>query len=113
MGDGRLSVLHAHYVDTFAHITAHLKTRDRLFMFLLVVVGIMLFQIAAPDDFGTAATALIAERVGLKNGIDVHFIGSLVWFVLLALLIRYYQTVVHIERQYEYIHGLEAAKPAV
>jgi len=37
----------------------------------------------------------------------MSFIGSLIWFGLLGLVVRYFQTVVHIERQYEYIHKLE------
>ena len=43
----------------------------------------------------------------MKSPIDITFIGSIIWFGLLSLVVRYFQTVVHIERQYKYIHQIE------
>ena len=36
-----------------------------------------------------------------------HWLGSVLWFLLLGTSIRYFQTVVQLSRQYDYIHGLE------
>jgi len=37
----------------------------------------------------------------------MSFVVSVVWFGLFALVLRYFQTVVLIERQYQYIHSIE------
>lgn len=107
MEDSKLQLLHDHYKETFAHIQDYLKLRDRLFFFILIVITIMLFQIYSPSESGEAVSQFICKKIELKSPIDITFISSIVWFSLLSLAIRYFQAVVHIERQYTYIHHIE------
>lgn len=107
MQDAKLTLLYNHYKDTFASIQDYLKHRDRLFLFVLVVVTLLLFEVYSPSGFAEAISQFITKKLELKTAIDVSFVASVIWFVLLSLVVRYYQTVVHIERQYDYIHKLE------
>ena len=103
----KLQLLHDHYKDTFFYIQEYLKLRDRLFLFILIVVTFMLFQLYSPASAGEAVSHFITKKLELKSPIDITFIGSIIWFGLLSLVIRYFQTVVHIARQYKYIHQIE------
>jgi len=105
--DVKLEILAEHYKDTFFHIQEYLKLRDRLFLLILIVATLMLFQIYSPAESGETFSQLIIKKLELKSSIDITFIGSIIWFALLSLVVRYFQTVVHIERQYAYIHQLE------
>lgn len=105
--DTKFQILHEHYKDSFTQIQEYIKLRDRLFILILIVVTLMLFQIYSPKDSGIAISQFVAKKFELENSMDISFIGSILWFGLLGLVIRYFQTVVHIERQYEYIHNLE------
>jgi len=107
MEDAKLQILHDHYKDTFFYIQEHIKLRDRLFLFILLVVTFMLFQLYSPVSAGEAVSHFITKKLELKSPIDITFIGSIIWFGLLSLVVRYFQTVVHIERQYKYIHQIE------
>lgn len=107
MDENLLSLLHDHYKETFAHIQDYLKLRNRLFAYILVVVTLMLFQMYSPSGSERAISELLTEKLKLKTPIDISFLASIIWFALLSLVVRYYQTVVHIERQYDYIHKLE------
>ncbi len=107
MEDAKLQLLHDHYKDTFFYIQEYIKLRDRLFLFILIVVTLMLFQVHSPSEFGEAVSQFITKKLELKSPINITFIGSILWFGLLSLVIRYFQTVVHIERQYKYIHQIE------
>ena len=107
MEDAKLQLLHDHYKDTFFHIQEYLKLRDRLFLLILIVATLMLFQVYSPAKSGEAVSQFITKKLELKSPIDITFIGSIIWFALLSLVVRYFQTVVHIERQYAYIHQLE------
>lgn len=104
----KLEVLHDHYKETFAQIQGYCATRDRLFTGVVVMVTVMLFELYAPQQAADSISQFISEMLGLSSGIDVSFLGSVIWFGLLGLVVRYLQTTVHIERQYEYIHKLEA-----
>jgi len=108
MQEEKLSLLHDHYQETFAWIQDYLKLRDRLFAYVLVIITLMLFQMHSPAESGGAISELITKKLELKTPIDVAFLSSVLWFALLSLVVRYYQTVVHIERQYDYIHKIEA-----
>jgi magnesium-transporting ATPase (P-type) len=70
-------------------------------------VTLLSLQIFSPRKSGAVISDFVSARVGVSAGIDVSFIGSVIWFCLLGLVVRYFQTVVHVERQYSYIHGLE------
>ena len=107
MEDAKLQILHDHYKDTFFYIQEYIKLRDRLFLFILIVVTFMLFQLYSPVSAGEAVSHFITKKLELKSPIDITFIGSIIWFGLLSLVVRYFQTVVHIERQYKYIHQIE------
>lgn len=107
MDEHRLSLLHDHYKETFTHIQDYLKLRDRLFAYVLVVVTLMLFQMYSPSGSSAAISDLLKKKLELSNPIEISFLSSIVWFALLSLVVRYYQTVVHIERQYDYIHKIE------
>ena len=107
MEDAKLQLLHDHYKDTFFYIQEYIKLRDRLFLFILIVVTFMLFQLYSPVSAGEAVSHFITKKLELKSPIDITFIGSIIWFGLLSLVVRYFQTVVHIERQYKYIHQIE------
>lgn len=107
MGQEKLLLLHDHYKETFNHIQNHLKLRDRLFAYVILIVTLMLFQIYSPTGSTEAISELLIKKLELKTPIDVSFLSSIIWFTLLSLVVRYYQTVVHIERQYDYIHKIE------
>lgn len=107
--DTKIQILHEHYKDSFAQLQKSIKLRDKLFLLILVTVTIMLFQIYSPKEFGSAISQFITKQLESEkqNVIDLSFISSIIWFGLFALVVRYYQTVMYIERQYKYIHKLE------
>lgn len=107
MDKDKLQILHEHYKDTFLYIQQNIKLRDKLLLLILGVITLMLFQIYSPVQSGEAVSLFITKHLELKSLIAIEFLGSLIWFVLLSLVVRYFQTVVHIERQYSYIHCIE------
>src|SRR6267378_5796439 len=105
--DTKVEVLHAHYVDTFGHIRSALSLRDRLFVYILIAVTVMLLQVVAPHDADAAIGKIISTKLAVSGRISLSILGTVLWFALLGLTIRYFQTVIFIERQYAYIHSLE------
>lgn len=103
----KIELLCDHYKDTFTHIKDALKLRDKLFICVLILVAIFLFQMYSPNDYGNSISRIISSLLSTSNGIELAFVSTLLWFILLAASIKYYQTVVFIERQYGYIHSLE------
>ena len=105
--DTKLEILHDHYKDSFAHVREYIAVRDRLLFYILIVLTLILLQIFSPQDGGKKLSEFVTSKLGLASQISTAFIVSMIWFGLLALLIKYFQTVTCIEGQYEYIHRLE------
>jgi len=105
--DTKLQILNDHYKDTFLYIREYIKLRDKLLIFILLTIAVMLLQIHSPKEFSDAISKFIAEKIESSSFTDLSFIGTLNWFLLLGLSLRYFQTTVLIDRQYEYIHQVE------
>ena len=105
--DKKLELLNDHYKDTFVYLKETLRLRDRLFVFILVTITLLLFQLYSPSEAGTTIGAFIAKQLDVQNAVSIAFVGSVIWFALLAFVMRYFQTVIFIEIQYNYIHNVE------
>ena len=105
--DTKLQLLAEHYKNTFDFLQSKLKQRDRVFLFVLVILILMLFQINAPQESEDMIFQLISSKLDISTQMDMSFIQSIIWFGLLADTLKYFQLVVFIERQYDYLHQLE------
>jgi len=105
--DTKFQALHEHYKDTFLNIKESIKFRDRLVALVLLVLALVVLYTFWPADAITAFSQITAQKIGIAISVDGSFLGSIIWFALLATVVRYTQVVVYIERQYAYIHHLE------
>ncbi len=109
--DSQLEVLSAHYSETFALLKSVVEKRDRLFLYILGVIFLLLVYMSAPSVMSDWLNSFVKSQVGdstrTTNLIDVSFIGSILLLGLLSLSHTYFQTVLHIERQYGYVYQLE------
>ncbi len=103
----KLTTINNHYSETFLNLKEQLNSRNRLFLYMIIVISIMLLKIYSPADFSSSVSNIISDKLGLSESIDISFIETIIWISLLGIAIRYFQTVIHIERQYDYIHHLE------
>ena len=103
----KFQILTDHYKDTFDFLQQNLKQRDRLFLGVLCILIVILFQIYTPQEALNLLSQFISDKLNIATNIDLLFIQSIIWFGLLATTIKYFQLVIFIERQYNYIHQLE------
>ena len=108
MEPSELALLHEHYRDTCTVMQHHRGARDRYFYFVLATVAVVLFDVVAPQDFSVVIGEALKAKLSLSVAPNLAYLRSIVWFLLLGLTIRYCQTALLVERQYEYVHHLEA-----
>jgi len=104
----KLALLTQHYEATFTLIKDELRRRDRYSFAVLLLVVVMLFQLYSPTDAEKAIARVVGEKLGFGTSLDVSFLGTVIWFSLLIVVMKYYQVLAEIERLYTYIHKLEA-----
>jgi len=105
--DIKFQTLHEHYKDTFSNIKESIKLRDKLVALVLFVLALVVLYTFWPADAITAFSQITVQKIGIAINVDGSFLGSIIWFALLATIVRYTQVVIYIERQYAYIHHIE------
>lgn len=108
MKELEIQILFEHYNDTYRIIQGKIKQRDKLFAYILITLIFMLFIVYSPKDAPLVLSQFLSKQIGLNNPIDFSFLGSVLWFLLLSFIIRYFQILIGIERSYCYIHKVEA-----
>ena len=97
----------SHYKDTYEIHLASVKQRDALFYALLVILALFSLQVASTDLVNSALSSYVNKQLDISIDKNSNLFGTLLWLLLFGFSSRYYQTVIQIERQYDYIHHLE------
>jgi len=107
----RAELLLDHYKDTFQHILYHWKIRNRLFVYVLILLAVIALDTYQPGMLSELVNAYIAKTLESAGqgalALDFAVIRSAAWFLLLSLVIQYYQRSINVDRQYMYIANLE------
>jgi hypothetical protein len=107
LGEAEFNNLCSHYKDTYEIHLASIKQRDTLFYVLLVILALFSLQITSADLVNSAISGYANKQLDISINKDSNLVGTLLWLLLVGFSSRYYQTVIYIERQYDYIHHLE------
>lgn len=104
----RLEVLHDHYKESFSYIRERERLRDRLFLALIGLFALLVLEIQYPASFGGAlgSASILGTEIDLA-ALPLPGLLSASWVLTLAIALRYCQATVSVERQYDYLHGLE------
>lgn len=108
-----VEVLSRHYSETFDQLKEVVARRDRLFLYILFVIFILLVYISSPTVMSDWVNSFFSSQVAGSTGtamqplIDVSVIGVVLLLGLLSFSHTYFQTVLHVERQYDYVYQLE------
>jgi hypothetical protein len=108
-----VEVLSKHYSETFDQLKEVVARRDRLFLYILLVIFILLLYMSSPTVMSDWVNSFFSSQVVGKNGttmaplVDVSVIGVVLLLGLLSFSHTYFQTVLHVERQYDYVYKLE------
>lgn len=105
---GRLDILHDHYKESFSHIREREKYRDRLFLVLIGLFALLIFEVGYPIQFGGSLDS-VSVAVGQFDlrAIPLPPLLSATWVFTFAVVLRYCQVSINVERSYDYLHSLE------
>ncbi len=108
--DKRLEILHDHYKETFARIREVEQTRNKLFMWVIGLFAVLIFEIGYPAELGQSVgkVGILGMEFDLK-ALPLAALLNVTWVLTFAIALRYCQVTVLINRQYPYLHDLEDA----
>lgn len=103
-----VEVLYDHYKETCALIAAAISRRERLMLWMLVVLALFAIHALFPGPAEQIARQYLSQAYSVDQvPIDFGVFSNCIWIALLLFTLRYYQTCAYIERQYPYLHSLE------
>jgi hypothetical protein len=107
LDEAKFNNLCSHYKDTYENHLSSIKQRDALFYALLVILALFSLQVTSTELVNSALSGYINKQLEISINKNSNLFGTLLWLLLFGFSSRYYQTVIQIERQYDYIHHLE------
>ena len=108
MDEAQIDILHDHYKDTCSLLKGYRATRDWCFYLVILVVAVAWFDVVAPDDFARVTAEALKARFQLTSVPNLTYLRGVLWFTLLGLTLRYCQASLNVEREYKYLHRIEA-----
>ncbi|MCK4635986.1 MAG: hypothetical protein KAT32_03910 [Candidatus Moranbacteria bacterium] len=103
----KLEILYDHYKDTSLNVKEYIKQRDKIFVFLIIVIFILFLQLSFSNQSLSALNKFIENKIGFNFYFSEEFFNGVLWFILFSFLLRYSQINVLINRQYDYLHSVE------
>lgn len=108
MTGDNLSLLHDHYKESFSLIRSREDQRDKLFLQLLLVYLLIILEVIFPANIhGALGPLSIAGNTINLQHVPLSLLLNASWVFLAAFVLKYYQTVKFVDRQYKYLHRLE------
>ncbi len=104
--DKKVELFYDHYKDTFENQKLYLKKRNYLTIILLLFIATFAFQISNPQQTTKLSSVIIKKNVG-DIEINFDYINNILLFGLFWVVLMYYQTNIHIEKTYKYLHKIE------
>jgi hypothetical protein len=102
-----IEILYDHYKETCLNNKDLENKREKLIIYILLILTLFSIQFYSPDQAINAITKAIEYKFGSSFNISFSGFLSLTWGLLTIISIRYFQICIQIERQYSYIHSLE------
>lgn len=103
----RAELLLQHHQDTFQVILYNTKIRNRLFIYSLFILALLIFDAFSPNSLTELFNIYIKNIFGDQVKLNFSIIFSAIWFLLLCLVIEYYKRSIHVDRQFRYLGNVE------
>lgn len=103
-----LELIYDHYKDTFENIKSSLKIRDRLTLYILMLLFIVFLILISPALYSEALQSIAKQYLELETSPSHYLLVDLLIFAcLLIVSVKYFQILIYIDREYSYIHSIE------
>jgi len=102
-----IDLLYDHYKDTYEQIRSFIAKRDEDFIVALLFLAGSIFTTFNPAYVQNLSNTLGKVKFGIDLNLAFYMLNSVLLFISLWFLQKYYQSVTHIENLYTYIHKVE------
>ena len=109
----QMKLYYDHYKDSFEQIKTHTALRERYFSRAVILFSASIFATFNPSYVQEISGAASKAQFGIDLNLAFYTISSLLTFLSLWYLTRYYQSVLLIENLYTYIHQVESQLSAM
>jgi len=103
----KLELTYDHYKETVARNNEAQTKRNKLFVILCIFNIASFIMLLFPAQLIDGVIAFVESQYEISVEVSASFFHSIAWIAVTYTLVRYFQTMIYIERQYKYIHLLE------
>lgn len=108
MPNKSITTIYDHYKDTCSIVGEAIKRRDRLLVFVIIILGLFSFRSIFPGVSDEILNGFLNFKFGVSLEFNFSIIGNVIWFLLLIFTLRYFQVATFVEQRYPYLYKLES-----
>lgn len=106
-GEQQTQVAFAHYETTVSDLRRYIRYRYRYLFYSLLLAFVSLLHYFFPQDMQEALKTVLDENLNLPESTDFRLIQFGLLVALMLTVARYFQIVMSVDRQQEYVRHLE------
>ena len=103
----KLELLYDHYKETVKLSLDAQTKRNKLFVFTCLYEMLNFIMLLFPKQVADGLVAFIKTQYKIAIEFSISFFQCAIWIAITYTLVRYLQTMIYVERQYQYIKVLE------
>ena len=103
----KVDLLYSHYQETYNLCYESKNRRNKMFVLLCILESISFLTLIKPSETFNMLLNGINSSLGITLDIGNTLLQSLLWAMIVYVTIRYVQDTLYVERQYDYLDGLE------
>ncbi len=103
----KLEILYDHYKDSFSLTISHLKQREKLFVWLLIIIFLQFIEFTESEKSLEALNQIIESKINYNFHFSLEYLTIFLWFALFSISLKYFQKNTLINKNYKYIHRVE------
>lgn len=107
LDDKRLEILYQHYCAMGDRNKSEVRTRYRYLLLSLALLVFNILQMLYASDADALVSGLLGRLANVDGNRTFASVDFLATVTLMLLVVRYFQIVLSVERQYPHIHYLE------
>ena len=106
--DTKIDVLHDHYKESFKLIREREKSRDKAFLWIVLLLGLLFLGVQYPTLIKAMFTEVSGSGFKFNPAeVPIGILASITWVIMFIMTVRYFQFCITVDRQYNYLHLLE------
>ena len=105
--NSKIEILYEHYEKSNNICRENIRVRNKFYVLMMFIFVLQISIIGFEDSFASTLQKYLMLQHSIDITIQYNLFSAFIWIIKLYIVIRYYQSLLSVEKNYEYLHEKE------